>query len=110
MRWSLVASSRRAPESWKCGLHPWQETKEDYYGQKWITKTNEWYRVNDAEVAARKVNSATLCQEFNAIPENEPAKQEAKTREIFGSAGKNLVVHSRLNVDYGKISMSGITF
>lgn len=62
----------------------------------------EWYRVNDAEVAARKVNSATLCQEFNAIPENEPERQAAKAREIFGSAGKNLVVHSRLNVDYGK--------
>ncbi len=62
----------------------------------------EWYKVNDPEVASRKVNSAALCQEFNAIPENEPAKQEAKAREIFGSAGKNLVVHSRLNVDYGK--------
>lgn len=62
----------------------------------------EWYHVNDSEVAARKVNSATLCQEFNAIPENEPDKQEAKAREIFGSAGKHLVVHSRLNVDYGK--------
>lgn len=62
----------------------------------------EWYRVDDSEVAARKLNSATRCQEFNAIPENEPEKQAAKVREIFGSAGKNIVVHSRLNVDYGK--------
>lgn len=62
----------------------------------------EWYNFGDKEVANRKVNSAALCQEFNAIPENEPEKQEAKAREIFGSAGKNLVVHSRLNVDYGK--------
>lgn len=62
----------------------------------------EWYKVNDPEVASRKINSAVLCQEFNNIPENEPAKQEAKAREIFGSTGKNLVVHSRLNVDYGK--------
>ena len=62
----------------------------------------EWYKVNDPEVASRKINSAGLCQEFNNIPENEPAKQEAKAREIFGSTGKNLVVHSRLNVDYGK--------
>lgn len=62
----------------------------------------EWYRVDDSEVAARKLNSATRRQEFNAIPENEPEKQAAKVREIFGSAGKNIVVHSRLNVDYGK--------
>lgn len=62
----------------------------------------EWYQVNDPEVAQRKLNSATLCQEFNAISENEPKKQAEKAREIFGSAGKNLVVHSRLNVDYGK--------
>ncbi|WP_284052072.1 sugar O-acetyltransferase [Ligilactobacillus agilis] len=62
----------------------------------------EWYRVDDSEVAARKLNSATRRQEFNAIPENEPEKQVAKVREIFGSAGKNIVVHSRLNVDYGK--------
>ena len=62
----------------------------------------EWYKFNDPAVAGRKINSAALCQEFNAIPENEPEKQEAKAREIFGSAGKNLVVHSQLNVDYGK--------
>lgn len=62
----------------------------------------EWYNFNDPEIVARKLNSAVLCQEFNAIPENEPKKQELKAREIFGSAGKNLVVHSRLNVDYGK--------
>lgn len=62
----------------------------------------EWYKVDDPGVASRKVNSAALCQEFNAIPENQPEKQEAKAREIFGSAGKHLVVHSRLNVDYGK--------
>lgn len=62
----------------------------------------EWYKFNDPEVAARKLNAAKLCQEFNSIPENEPEKQEAKAREILGSAGKNLVIHSRLNVDYGK--------
>lgn len=62
----------------------------------------EWYKVNDGEVAKRKLTAATLCQEFNTISENEPKKQEAKAREIFGSAGKNLVVHSRLNVDNGK--------
>lgn len=62
----------------------------------------EWYKFNDSGVAHRKLNSATLCQEFNAIPESDAKKQEAKAREIFGSAGKNLVVHSRLNVDYGK--------
>ena len=65
-------------------------------------EAGEWYQVNDPEVANRKLQAATLCQEFNSIPENEPAKQEAKAREIFGSAGKNLIVHSRLNVDYGK--------
>lgn len=65
-------------------------------------EAGDWYRVDDSEVAARKLNSATRCQEFNAIPENEPEKQAAKVREIFGSAGKNIVVHSRLNVDYGK--------
>ena len=27
----------------------------------------EWYRVDDSEVAARKLNSATRRQEFNAI-------------------------------------------
>lgn len=62
----------------------------------------EWYRVDDPGVAARKVNSAALCQQFNAIPEDEPERQSAKAHEIFGSAGRNLVVHSRLNVDYGK--------
>lgn len=62
----------------------------------------EWYQLNDSEITARKINSATLCQEFNAIPENEPERQSAKAREIFGSTGNNLVVHSRLNVDYGK--------
>lgn len=74
-----------------------------------MTKSNlqkleagEWYQVNDPEVAQRKTNSATLCQEFNAISESEPEKQAQKVREIFGSAGKNIVVHSRLNVDYGK--------
>lgn len=62
----------------------------------------EWYKFNDPEVAARKLKAAKLCQEFNSIPENEPEKQEVKAREILGSAGKNLVIHSRLNVDYGK--------
>ncbi len=62
----------------------------------------EWYKVNDPEVVARKVNSATLCQEFNAIPENDPQQQEAKAREILAQQEKNLVVHSRLNVDYRK--------
>lgn len=62
----------------------------------------EWYRLTDPEIAGRKTSSATLCQDFNAIPENEPEKQTAKAREIFGSAGKNLTVHSRLTVDYGK--------
>ena len=57
----------------------------------------EWYKVNDPEVASRKINSAVLCQEFNNIPENEPAKQEAKDSEIFGTTGKNLVDHSRQN-------------
>ena len=28
----------------------------------------EWYKVNDPEVASRKINSAVLCQEFNNIP------------------------------------------
>lgn len=65
-------------------------------------EAGEWYKVNDEEVAKRKLTAATLCQEFNTISENEPKKQEAKAREIFGSAGKNLVVHSRLNVDNGK--------
>ena len=50
----------------------------------------EWYRVDDSEVAARKLNSATRCQEFNAIPENEPEKQAAKVHEIFGSAGSGV--------------------
>lgn len=62
----------------------------------------EWYKLTDPAVSNRKTNSATLCRDFNAIPENQPEKQESKAREIFGSAGKNIIVHSNLNVDYGK--------
>lgn len=60
----------------------------------------EWYRVDDSEVAARKLNSATRCQEFNAIPENEPEKQAAKVHEIFGSAGKNIHVGDNFLANY----------
>lgn len=65
-------------------------------------EAGEWYNFGAPEVAARKLNAATLAQEFNAIPENEAAKQETKAREILGSAGKNLVIHSTFNFDYGK--------
>lgn len=65
-------------------------------------KDGEWYNFGDPEVAARKLNAARLAQEFNAIPENDATRQEAKAREILGSAGKNLVIHSRFNFDYGK--------
>ncbi|WP_270447353.1 sugar O-acetyltransferase [Lactobacillus delbrueckii] len=65
-------------------------------------ESGEWYNFGDPEVAARKLHAARLAQEFNEIPEDEPEKQEAKAREILGSAGKNLVIHSRFNFDYGK--------
>ena len=41
-------------------------------------EAGEWYKVNDEEVAKRKLTAATLCQEFNTISENEPKKQELK--------------------------------
>lgn len=62
----------------------------------------EWFNFGAPEIAARKLRAATLAQEFNAIPENEAERQEAKAREILGSAGKNLVIHSRFNFDNGK--------
>jgi maltose O-acetyltransferase len=62
----------------------------------------DWYNFGDPAVASRKLNAATLAQEFNAIPENDPERQEQKAREILGSAGKNLVIHSRFNFDNGK--------
>ena len=43
-----------------------------------------------------------MAQEFNTIPETESDKQEAKAREILGSAGKNLVIHSDWKFDNGK--------
>jgi hypothetical protein len=30
-------------------------------------EAGEWYKVNDEEVAKRKLTAATLCQEFNTI-------------------------------------------
>lgn len=62
----------------------------------------EWFNFGAPEVAARKLHAATLAQEFNAIPEDQADRQEAKAREILGSAGKNLVIHSRFNFDNGK--------
>lgn len=58
------------------------------------SKDGEWYNFGDPEVTQRKLHSARLAQEFNAIPEDQADKQEAKAREILGSAGKNLVIHS----------------
>ena len=43
-----------------------------------------------------------MAQEFNTIPETESDKQEAKAREILGSAGKNLVIHSDWKFDNRK--------
>lgn len=54
------------------------------------------------EITSRKLNAAKLAQEFNTIPETESDKQEAKAREILGSAGKNLVIHSDWKFDNGK--------
>lgn len=65
-------------------------------------KAGEWFNFGAPEIASRKLRAATLAQEFNAIPENEAERQEAIAREILGSAGKNLVVHSRFNFDNGK--------
>lgn len=65
-------------------------------------EAGEWFNFGAPEIAYRKLHAATLAQEFNAIPENQPERQEAKAREILGSAGKNLVVHSRFNFDNGK--------
>lgn len=62
----------------------------------------EWLNFGAPEIVARKLNAAKLSQEFNAIPETEPEKQEAKAREIVGSAGKNLVIHSDWKFDNGK--------
>lgn len=62
----------------------------------------EWYYFLDEDVVQRKAHAAKLCQEFNAIPATEPAKQTAKIKEIFGSYGKNISVQSRFNCDYGK--------
>lgn len=65
-------------------------------------ENGEWFNFGAPEIASRKLNAAKLAQEFNQIPETEADKQEAKAREIFGSAGKNLVVHSNLKIDNGK--------
>lgn len=65
-------------------------------------ENGEWFNFGAPEIASRKLNAAKLAQEFNAIPETEPDRQEAKARKIFGSAGKNLVVHSDLKFDNGK--------
>lgn len=62
----------------------------------------EWFNFGAPEIASRKLNAAKLAQEFNSIPETEPEKQEAKAREILGSAGKNLVIHSDWKFDNGK--------
>ncbi|MGM9891286.1 sugar O-acetyltransferase [Limosilactobacillus sp.] len=62
----------------------------------------EWFNFGAPEIASRKLRAATMAQKFNAIPENEPEHQEAMARKILGSAGKNLVVHSRFNFDNGK--------
>lgn len=62
----------------------------------------EWFNFGAPEIAHRKLHAATLAQEFNTIPETDAKRQEAKAREILGSAGKNLVVHSRFNFDNGK--------
>ncbi len=62
----------------------------------------EWFNFGAPKIASRKLRAATLAQEFNTIPENQAAQQKAKAREILGSAGKNLVIHSRFNFDNGK--------
>lgn len=61
----------------------------------------EWFNFGAPEIASRKLHAATLAQEFNTIPENKPEEQEAKAREILGSAGKNLVVHNGFHFDNG---------
>lgn len=60
-----------------------------------------WFNFGAPEIASRKLEAATRAQAFNAIPENRPAEQAAAARKILGSAGKNLVIHSRFNFDNG---------
>lgn len=62
----------------------------------------EWFNFGAPEIVSRKLNAAKLAQEFNAIPGTDPEQQEAKAREILGSAGKNLVIHSDWKFDNGK--------
>lgn len=62
----------------------------------------EWFNFGAPEIVTRKLNAAKLSQQFNAIPETEPEKQEEMARKILGSAGKNLVIHSDWKFDNGK--------
>lgn len=62
----------------------------------------EWYHFLDAGVAKRKARAAQLCQEFNAIPATEPARQTAKIKEILGSTGQNVSVQATFNCDNGR--------
>lgn len=70
----------------------------------------EWYNFGDPDIAARKLRAARWAQEFNAIPETQPDKQEAKIKEIFGSVGKNVVVHNDLHFDNGRNISVGDNF
>lgn len=73
-------------------------------------EAGEWFNFGAPEVASRKLRAATLAQEFNTIPENQPERQETKAREILGAAGKNLVIHSQFNFDNGKNIYVGDNF
>lgn len=65
-------------------------------------EAGEWFNFGAPEIVSRKLHAAALAQQFNAIPEDEPERQEAMARKILGSAGKNLIIHSRFNFDNGK--------
>ncbi|MFR0607470.1 maltose acetyltransferase domain-containing protein [Limosilactobacillus balticus] len=39
-------------------------------------EAGEWFNFGAPEIASRKLRAATLAQEFNAISENQPERQE----------------------------------
>ena len=60
------------------------------------------YKTTDPEVHAIKLNAMKLCRKLSAVEVTDYPERERVLRELFGTVGKNPVVHPVFNCDNGK--------
>ncbi len=65
-------------------------------------EAGEWYDANfDPELIAVRARVAALCHAFNQTPPDDKAAQESALRALFPHLGKDVVILSPCQTDYG---------